>query len=593
MKRLVLLLGVIIFLTTCKKTDTTGTTPTGPSLNSNTIIVTNDVIKSSLISVDSAKLVFNATGTGTDKIKVGSILASDISKVAPDGFLRKVTAITTTNGNLICTTEQASLTDAINQADVQYTKTFTDNNIIGEDSSGIDISAQQRLTKVQNLSFDFSYKYVIYDADGNLQTTDDQVYIAGDMKIEPTFNFELKIKGSKVTKFLTSISIKNTNNIKAESKVILASLNKEVVLKTFELEPFTIDILGLPVPIAKQWIAIVIGVDGNLSARLTTGAQNVNTVDAGINYENNTWSTINTIDNSFAFQPLTFEGAAKVEPWLQIRYEIRPYGIKQSRIYIGARGSVIGEATLNSTGLYITTKWGVILSAKAQMEIWDRTVLDYDKIFYENEFPISQSQQTTGSTVTDIDGNVYNTVTIGTQNWMKENLNTSHYRNGDPIPQVTDSAQWLNLKTGAWCYYNNDPANKAIYGKLYNWYAVNDPRGLAPEGWHIPNDTEWSVIVNYLGGSTIAGGTMKSTSKLWNSPNIGATNSSGFTGLPGGYRFSSSVFAGIYGIWWSSSLASVAGTEEAWTHGLYFNVQAMAGGGISALAGNSVRCVKN
>src|SRR5690606_33259564 len=107
----------------------------------------------------------------------------------------------------------------------------------------------------------------------------------------------------------------------------------------------------------------------------------------------------------------------------------------------------------------------------------------------------------------------------------------------DVIPQVTDPTIWGNLTTGAWCYYNNDPANEIIYGKLYNWYAVNDPRGLAPVGWHIPSDSEWTILTDYLGGFEVAGGKMKETGTThWANPNIGADNSSGFTGLPGGYR---------------------------------------------------------
>lgn len=641
--------------------------------------------------VDSTKLVFNANGTGIDKIKVGSILVSDISNVAPVGFLRKVTAITTTNGNLICTTEQASLTDAIIKADVQYSKTFTDNDIIREDTSGIDISGLHRPLNPQGLSFNFSYKIVVYDADGSNQTTYDQVYIEGDMKIEPTFNFELKIDGSTVKKLLTSISIKNTNNIKAESKVTLASLSKEVVLKTFELEPFTIPIFGVPVPIAKQWIAIVIGVDGNLSARITTGAQNVNTVNAGIDYENNTWNTINTIDNNFTLQPITLEGAARVEPWLQIRYEIRPYGIKESRIYIGARGSVIGEATLSPAGLNITTKWGVKFSAKAQMQIWDRAILDYEKIFYEKEFPISQStafafptlttttiegvtqttaqsggnitsdggapvtvrgacwnttpnptiannktsygtgtgsfvssltgltanttyylrayatnsagtaygstmtfttQQTNGGTVADIDGNIYNTVTIGTQVWMKENLKTSHYRNGNAIPTGLSDAVWGATTLGAYTIYDNDAANNITYGKLYNWYAVNDPRGLAPTGWHVPSDAEWKTLTNFLGKESVAGGAMKSTAG-WSAPNTGATNSSGFSGLPGGFRQDNGLFGGIgdFGYWWSSTEDFTKG--GAWATTLYYDYSITFRTNDGSTAGWSVRCVRN
>ena len=156
-------------------------------------------------------------------------------------------------------------------------------------------------------------------------------------------------------------------------------------------------------------------------------------------------------------------------------------------------------------------------------------------------------------------------VTIGTQIWTSKNLDVSTYRDGTPIPQVTDPSQWENLTTGAWCYYNNDEANGAIYGKLYNWYAVagihdNDPntpnKTLAPSGWHVGSDFEYNTLVTFLGGNDIAGGKMKSTgTSLWMSPNLNATNSSYFTGLPGGYRKYDESFdyIGNYGFWWSSS----------------------------------------
>ncbi|WP_243694622.1 fibrobacter succinogenes major paralogous domain-containing protein [Flavobacterium psychrotolerans] len=163
-----------------------------------------------------------------------------------------------------------------------------------------------------------------------------------------------------------------------------------------------------------------------------------------------------------------------------------------------------------------------------------------------------------GNGVTDIEGTFYNTVIIGTQEWTKQNLNTSHYRNGDIIPQVTDLKQWSNLTTGAWCYYNNDTQNGTVYGKLYNWYAVNDPRGLAPKNWSIPSQTDWVGLDSYLGGFE-AGNKMKEEGvSHWSKS--GGNNESGFTGIPGG-RISinqsetSIIFHDIneYGVWWSTT----------------------------------------
>ena len=158
-------------------------------------------------------------------------------------------------------------------------------------------------------------------------------------------------------------------------------------------------------------------------------------------------------------------------------------------------------------------------------------------------------------------------VTIGTQIWQTTNLNVTTYRDGTVIPQVTDPAAWTNLTTGAWCYINNDQTNGTVYGKLYNWYAVGgiydeaslyDPtlrKQFAPTGWHVPRDAEWTTLTTFLVGDSVARSTMKETGVAhWQSPNI-SSNSSGFTGLPGGYRDSGGNFTeiGYYCMWWSSS----------------------------------------
>ena len=146
-------------------------------------------------------------------------------------------------------------------------------------------------------------------------------------------------------------------------------------------------------------------------------------------------------------------------------------------------------------------------------------------------------------------------ITIGTQIWTGCNLNVDTYRNGDPIPQVTDQIEWANLTTGAWCYYNNDSSNGSVYGKLYNWHAVNDPRGLAPVGYHIPSNTEWGTLITFLGGGGTAGGALKESGlDHWQSPNTGATNSAGFTALPGGFRYAGGMFINknSQSNWWTS-----------------------------------------
>lgn len=181
----------------------------------------------------------------------------------------------------------------------------------------------------------------------------------------------------------------------------------------------------------------------------------------------------------------------------------------------------------------------------------------------------------------------YPTVIIGNQTWIQRNLNVCKYRNGDEIPQVQDPTQWKNLTTGAWCYYENNTANGPVYGKLYNWYAVNDSRGLAPTGYHVPSQAEWITLVSYLGGYNVAGGKMKTTSGWDYYPNLIASNSSGFTGLPGGYRATDGKFyqVGNQGYWWL--------TKEGAAFNLSYAENDTNGEGLIKSEGISVRCLKD
>ena len=185
------------------------------------------------------------------------------------------------------------------------------------------------------------------------------------------------------------------------------------------------------------------------------------------------------------------------------------------------------------------------------------------------------------------------TIVIGTQQWMEKNLDVVTYRNGDIIPQVTDATEWAALTTGAWCYYNNDVANGAIYGKMYNWYAVNDPRELAPTGWHVPTDAEWTTLTTTLGGDSAAGGKMKSVGTTrWTTPNTSATNESGFSGHPGGYRNNFGTFFNIgnYVFWWSSTQND---TTVVWYRFLNYNIGNAYSYYTYKNYGFSVRCLRD
>jgi uncharacterized protein (TIGR02145 family) len=197
-------------------------------------------------------------------------------------------------------------------------------------------------------------------------------------------------------------------------------------------------------------------------------------------------------------------------------------------------------------------------------------------------------------------------VTIGTQIWTSQNLNVSTYRDGTPIPQVEDAATWGSLTTGAYCYYNNDSATyAAVYGKLYNWYAVHDPRGLAPVGWHVPSEYEWNLLFKCLDNnadttsncsncwiSQSAGGKLKETGfQHWTSPNTGATNDFGFSGIAAGSRYDNGEFhdVGLLNHLWSN-LPDFQ--NDAWYHNLIQWGPSIFQGKLNKKYGFSVRCLR-
>ena len=200
----------------------------------------------------------------------------------------------------------------------------------------------------------------------------------------------------------------------------------------------------------------------------------------------------------------------------------------------------------------------------------------------------------------DLDQNTYTYIATGQQTWMQQNLNVSRYSDGTVIPQVSDPAAWASLTTGAWCYFSNNDAAGTTFGKLYNWYAVagihdNDPntpnKTLAPTGWHVPTDAEWTTLTDFLGGVAVAGGKMK-TPLNWQIPNAGATNSSGFTAIPGGYRdfngsySSSGGFAG----WWS---ATESDAVSAWSRNVIYLGPNASRVTAKKTRGFSIRCIKD
>jgi uncharacterized protein (TIGR02145 family) len=201
---------------------------------------------------------------------------------------------------------------------------------------------------------------------------------------------------------------------------------------------------------------------------------------------------------------------------------------------------------------------------------------------------------TIGATVTDIDGNDYNTVILGTQTWMAENLKVLHYNNGEPVPNVTDNTQWSNLATGAFCWYSNDETQyKNIYGAMYNYYAVSDVRNICPANWRIPTQSDWITLQSYLGSNSVAGGKLKEAGNShWYAPNDGADNVSKFTSLPGGDRVPTGQFEMVRQMadFWTSTEGDAV---TARVYFVSFEAAGLFNNPFDKKYGLSVRCIKN
>ena len=216
--------------------------------------------------------------------------------------------------------------------------------------------------------------------------------------------------------------------------------------------------------------------------------------------------------------------------------------------------------------------------------------------------PVSQIDSVTfeysgviGETVVDIDGNVYQVVTIGSQKWMKGNLKVTRYNDGTPIPLVTGATEWNQSETPAYCWYDNNEAYKHPYGAIYNWYAAGQPN-ICPEGWHVPTDEEWTQLTTYLGGEAEAGNKLKEAGTAhWKSPNTGATNETGFTALPGGWRFyNDGEFKELNeaGRWWTST-GHESFLSAAWYRQMKFNGRNVFRHNLLKGHGYCIRCLKD
>lgn len=274
----------------------------------------------------------------------------------------------------------------------------------------------------------------------------------------------------------------------------------------------------------------------NLTAGTNYNVRAFATNSVGTSYGSNITLTTTNVFASIVTKPITFNSINAIISGGDISgtETINSRGIC---ISILPNPTVPDTSNGNGIGSFISTystQLATTYYIRAYAEVTNRGLIYGNQITYTT----IPTAFTSGNGVSDFDNNNYPTINLSNQEWMQKNLNVSHFRNGDIIPQIQDPIAWFNATGPAWCYYQNNTSNGTIYGKLYNHFAVEDVRGLAPLGWHIPTSAEYTILINYLGlrGPDFQGGSLKETGfNTWNSPNPGATNISGFTALAGGY----------------------------------------------------------
>ena len=260
--------------------------------------------------------------------------------------------------------------------------------------------------------------------------------------------------------------------------------------------------------------------------------------------------------------------------------------------YVIINGS---DVVYSNNGFYSTVVCdnSVVLSAGIPLQASSTQLLNLNGTPQVINFQVCLQFNT--GTMNDFDGNFYKTVTIGNQTWMAENLRTTHYKLGGYIATGLNNYYWNTATTPAYTSWNNDTAGDYVYGKLYNWYAVTDPAGLCPVGWHVPNDSDWVELIDALGGQTVAGGYLKEMGySHWDFPNTGANNLSGFSALPAGIRIVAGTYSGrrSTGLWWSSTDAGVSGTYGSAVYMRLDNIESNISSWDRRF-GMSVRCIKN
>ncbi len=459
-----------------------------------------------LISYENGILTFNETTEQLGSILTGDIIVAGVNDVIPNGILRKVTSIS--NNDKTIYTIQTNLEEAIKNCSVEFNNKLTPSLV---ESS---ILARGVMDRSLGEGFDFNINLenvILYDADENPSTVNDQVIANGNISFNSDFDIYLQIQDFKLTELKFENKINEIVNLELIGECSMPYINKTIKIAEYNFTPFVAVWIPttppFPIVLAPK-LEVNVNFEGELSSDITISVtQNVELI-SGLLYENGNWSPISDFSNDFQFNEpqLTANAFAKVS--VGPRLNLLLYGVAGPYAEINGYSKI--EADVNEHPWW-SLYGGLEAKLGVNVQVLGRTIADYNKTVIDFEKLLAEGENTTSILTDSRDGKIYNIIKIGNQWWMAENLNY----------EIDNS--W---------YYGNDPHNGDIYGRLYNWEAACNS---CPDEWHLPSLDEWSDLVNYLGGKDISGGKVKEAGTLhWNFPNTGATNESGFTALPGG-----------------------------------------------------------
>ena len=396
--KLSLIICLLIVVNSCSKdleesNDSNSSLGIIDELDEDTVIITSES-NNLLTDINDDRLIFSSTNNQLNSLVVGSIMASNMHFNAPNGYLREVVSMSTSGGNVIVNTIQASVADAIKNVDFNYSYSIGDENIIDIDDSGVDITNDKSVYSSnkekleQNIQITVPFKGFELYTEGK-----DKIILDGSVKLTFDIDFHLKIENNSLKdfKFIQNVNALADATLKA-SVENLPKIQKQKVLKVITLAPLSVPIFGLPVPFAKQWIVIVLGVNGEISAGFEVGTKNVYSMKAGVDYNNlSGWNNLFETTNDFtpSYGDVFVKG--ELEGWIQARYEVRPYAIPSSRIFFANKtGPKLsgGISTSDSGLLNLDLSWCVESNVKAQVQIFDKTIIDFNKSIYNQCFNI-------------------------------------------------------------------------------------------------------------------------------------------------------------------------------------------------------------